>query len=126
MSPPAASPPVVALVAEDEFLIRMEAADTLAEAGFTVLEVGSADAALRFLEDQDGIDLLFTDVNMPGNLTGFDLAREVAARWPEIIIIVCSGATKPQPGDLPAKARFIDKPYSPALVQQVLRELRAA
>jgi hypothetical protein len=39
---------------------------------------------------------------------------------------VCSGAAKPGPGDLPASARFIDKPYSPRLVQQVLRELRAA
>jgi len=126
MDPNAASPPVVALVAEDEFLLRMEAADTLADAGFTVLEVATADAALRYLEEKDGVDLLFTDVNMPGDLDGFDLAREVAARWPETLIVVCSGATRPEPGDLPAKARFIGKPYSSGLVQQILRELRAA
>ena len=105
-----AAPPVVALVAEDEFLLRMEAADTLADAGYKVLEVASADAALRYLEEKDGVDLLFTDVNMPGDLNGFDLAREVATRWPEIVIVVCSGATQPGPGDLPSKARFIDKP----------------
>lgn len=122
--PPA--PPVVALVAEDEFLLRMEAADTLADAGYTVLEVASADAALRYLEEKDGVDLLFTDVNMPGDLNGFELSREVATRWPEITIIVCSGAMRPETGDLPPKARFIDKPYSPALVHQVVRELRAA
>jgi CheY-like chemotaxis protein len=126
MSSPAASSPVVALVAEDEFLLRMEAADTLSDAGFTVLEVTTADDALRFLEEKDGVDLLFTDVNMPGDLSGFDLARKVAERWPEITIIVCSGASKPAPGDLPPKARFIDKPYSPTLVQQILRELQAA
>lgn len=126
MSSPAASSPVIALVAEDEFLLRMEAADTLSDAGFTVLEVTTADDALRFLEEKDGVDLLFTDVNMPGALSGFDLARKVAERWPEITIIVCSGASKPAPGDLPAKARFIDKPYSPTLVQQILRELQAA
>lgn len=54
----------------------MEAADTLTDAGFTVLEVTTADDALRFLEERDGVDLLFTDVNMPGDLSGFDLARE--------------------------------------------------
>lgn len=120
------SPPAVALVAEDEFILRMEAADTLADAGFKVLEAASADAALRYLQEKDGVDLLFTDVNMPGDLNGFDLAREVAARWPEILIVVCSGATRPLPGDLPPKARFIDKPYSAGLVEQVLRELRTA
>lgn len=120
------SPPAVALVADDDFILRMEAADTLADAGFKVLEMATADAALRYLQEEDGVDLLFTDVNMPGDLNGFDLAREVAARWPEILIVVCSGVTKPGPGDLPSKARFIGKPYSPGLVLQVLRELRAA
>ncbi|AWN37695.1 response regulator [Methylobacterium radiodurans] len=126
MNSSAASPPVVALVAEDEALLRMEAADTLEEAGFKVLEVTSADAAMRHLEGTGGIDLLFTDVNMPGELNGLDLARAVADRWPAITIIVCSGATRPQPGELPPRARFIDKPYSPGLVKKVLRELRAA
>ena len=95
-------PAVVALVAEDEFLLRMDAADTLTDAGFSVLEVASADAALRFLETKNGVDLLFTDVNMPGQLNGFDLARQVAERWPQIAIVVCSGAMKSGPGDLPA------------------------
>ncbi|GAA0273151.1 response regulator [Methylorubrum thiocyanatum] len=84
-----ASPPAVALVAEDEFILRMEAADTLADAGFKVLEVATADAALRYLQEKDGVDLLFTDVNMPGDLNGFDLAREVAARWPVTLPPVC-------------------------------------
>ncbi|MEH3147370.1 MAG: response regulator [Methylobacterium frigidaeris] len=116
----------VALVAEDEALLRMEAADTLADAGFTVLEMATADAALRYLEERDGVDLLFTDVHMPGRLDGLALAREVARRWPRIAIVVCSGVTRPGPGDLPPGARFIDKPYSPELVRRVLDGLRIA
>ncbi|KAB0679318.1 response regulator [Aureimonas leprariae] len=106
----------VALVAEDEPLLRMDAADTLQEAGFTVLEAANTVEALRHLEAVETIELLFTDIEMPGPIDGVQLAHEVVRRWPHVSIVVCSGRIKVGPGDLPDQARFIAKPFSPELM----------
>ncbi len=75
-------PGAVALVAEDEPLVRMEAADVLGEAGFDVLEASTTPAALAYLEMHPEITLLLTDVVMPGPIDGLALAHEVRRRWP--------------------------------------------
>jgi two-component system, response regulator PdtaR len=118
--------PTVALVVEDEPLIMMEAVDILEGDGFRVLEAWSADRALALLEEQGPVDLLFTDVHMPGDLDGFALARAVRDRFPGTAIVICSGHVKPGPEDLPEGAVFIDKPFSPALVRQTIRRTLAA
>ena len=84
------------------------------DAGYRVLEAGDADEALRFLETNPGIQLLFTDVTMPGSLSGSDLARQVAERWPGVGIIMTSG--RPRPDKLPLSMCFHDKPYEPLAV----------
>jgi CheY-like chemotaxis protein len=117
-----ASSSTIALVAEDEVLVRMVAADMLEDAGFRVIEVGDAQAALDYLVDSSDVTLLFTDIDMPGRMDGIGLAQEVARCWPHIAIMVCSGRVKPPAGALPTRAHFISKPYSNALVQQVLAE----
>jgi CheY-like chemotaxis protein len=88
----ASKPPV--LVVEDEMFIRMIAVDTLEDRGYGILEAGDAREALAVLEQTPGIALIFTDVNMPGDIDGLDLATEVAKRWPHIEIIVTSGALR--------------------------------
>ncbi|RZK76257.1 MAG: response regulator, partial [Methylobacterium sp.] len=99
--------PVVLLV-EDDGLLLMEAADTLADAGFTVLEASHADKALKVLENRDDVQVLMTDVDMPqGSMDGFALARLVADRWPTIPVLVVSGMGTPGPYDMPDGARFI-------------------
>jgi CheY-like chemotaxis protein len=55
----------LALVAEDEELLRLHAAGLLEEHGFTVLEAKNADAALKVMETRDDVRLLFTDIQMP-------------------------------------------------------------
>ena len=81
---PCDAAPVVLLV-EDDGLLLMEAADTLAEAGFTVLEAPHADQALKVLESRPDVEVLMTDVDMPlGSMNGFALARLVSRRWPRI------------------------------------------
>jgi CheY-like chemotaxis protein len=71
--------PVILLV-EDEVLIRMLAAEILSEAGFTVIESASADEALTILQARSDVQLLFTDVNMPGSLDGLALGRPTENR----------------------------------------------
>ena len=120
------APVLIALVVEDEPLIMMEAVDILEAEGFEVFEAWSADKALALLEGRGPVQVLFTDVHMPGSMNGFGLAREVKRRWPETAVIVCSGHVKPGPDDMPAGARFIDKPFSSRLVTETVRETLAA
>jgi CheY-like chemotaxis protein len=108
--------PLLVLLVEDEGLVRLMTADMLEEAGFCVLEAGDADAAWRLLEERPDIGVLFTDVDMPGSMNGFDLARRVAERWPRIRLVITSGRCAPKPRDVPDDGRFIAKPYDMARV----------
>jgi CheY-like chemotaxis protein len=113
----------VVLVVEDEFLIRMHAAEMIAEAGFDVVEASNADEAVAVLESRLDIAVVFTDVQMPGSMDGLKLARAVRDRWPPIHIVATSGLVDVRTGDLPDGGRFLAKPYSPAQIIGALREL---
>jgi CheY-like chemotaxis protein len=102
----------VALVVEDETLIRMSAVDMLEDADFDVVEAANAQQALGILAANDKIALVFTDINMPGALDGLDVAREASRRHPDIHVILTSGKTRPPPSAIPEHGIFIDKPYS--------------
>lgn len=112
-----------ALVVDDDALVLMSSCDILEEARFRSFEAGSGDEAKALLDDHgDGITLLFTDVEMPGDTNGFMLAHYAAERWPEIEIVVASGRIQPEPGDMPDKATFISKPFNAQVVHDHLRE----
>ncbi|MGI4797464.1 MAG: response regulator [Janthinobacterium lividum] len=109
---------------DDDFVVRMDAIDILEQAGFEVLEADRGDAAHNLLETRHpDIVLLFTDVQMPGTLDGFALARKVAHSWPHISLVVASGHVLPSPGALPDKARFIAKPFSAEVVHAHIQEI---
>lgn len=114
--------PVVLLV-EDEVPVRMFEADLLRDAGFEVLEAASADEALRKLETRGDIQVLFTDVHMPGSLDGLALARCVHERWPDVEMLIASGRSRLDPDEIPDDGLFVSKPYEPSHVIQQLREL---
>src|SRR3954471_2617604 len=113
--------PVVILLVEDEVLVRMVAADVLEDAGFTVLESASAEEALRLLETRSDVQVLFTDVNMPGALDGLGLAQTVHERSPAVGILIGSGRIRPAPGERPPGTRFIAKPYVPSALTDAVR-----
>jgi CheY-like chemotaxis protein len=116
----------VVLIVEDEFLLRMDAVDMIAGAGFEVVEAGNADQAIEILESRRDITVVFTDIQMPGSMDGLKLARAIRGRWPPIKIVATSGRTNVREPDLPEGGRFLPKPYSPLQVAGVLRELTSS
>jgi two-component system, response regulator PdtaR len=86
-----------------------------------VFAASNVDAALRLLESNNGVDVLFTDVDMPGRFDGLKLALAVRGRWPKARIIVTSGHVSLKDGDLPSGGRFIPKPYTPGLIINPIR-----
>jgi CheY-like chemotaxis protein len=109
------------IVVDDDVFERMGASFMFSDAGYRVLEARSADEALQFLELTADVGLLFTDVSMPGAMSGADLAHRVAERWPGIGIIITSG--RPRPVPLPSGAQFHAKPYEPTNVLQHARDM---
>jgi CheY-like chemotaxis protein len=116
----------VVLIVEDDFLLRMDAAEMVSDAGFDVVEAGNADDAIALLEARPDIHVVFTDIQMPGSMDGLKLARFVRGRWPPIKIVATSGFVKVGKHDLPDGGRFLPKPYRPEQIVATLRELTAA
>jgi CheY-like chemotaxis protein len=115
------SPNALIVVVDDDVFERMGASGMFLDAGYRVLEAGNADEALQFFEANADIRVLFTDVSMPGSMSGSDLANQVAERWPNVGIIIASG--RPRPHKLPLSMLFHDKPYEPAVVLRQAREM---
>ena len=100
------------VLAEDEPLIRFLVADAMRDAGFEVMEAEHAEEALGHLRSRAAIiHLLFTDIHMPGQMSGHALASYVAEIWPHIALLVTSG--EPPVAQLPPGSIFLRKPYEP-------------
>jgi CheY-like chemotaxis protein len=82
--------------------------------GSNSFSIASADEAIAILEARLDINVVFTDIQMPGSMDGLKLAAAVRDRWPPIKIVATSGHVKIGAGDLPQGGRFLRKPYSPA------------
>lgn len=110
------------LVVEDEPLVRMDITLAMVDAGFSVIEVPDAEQALELLETRGSIGLVFTDVELAGALSGFDLADAVKERWPHIPVLVTSGRAAPREDIADS---FIAKPYDTRAVISQARALAA-
>lgn len=111
------------LVVEDEPLVRMDIADHLSDRGFEVFEAGNADEAIALLENNLGIRLVITDIDMPGSMDGLKLAAAVRDRWPPVKIIVVSGHRVVEITDIPDGSVFFAKPYSPSHIVTSMQKL---
>lgn len=120
--------PECILVVDDEVLIRFALADYLRECGYSVLEAANAAEALELLQANIGaIDLVFSDVQMPGDMDGFGLAQWVRANRPGVPVILTSGNAKT--ADLAEELCEIGpleaKPYHAGTLVQRMQELIA-
>jgi DNA-binding NtrC family response regulator len=113
------------LLVEDEPLIQMYATDVLEDERFEVITAETADAALQVREAGADVQVLFTDVRMPGSLDGCELAQVVHERWPQVGLLVTSGHVKLRDIDLPDDGHFISKPYKPEHMIRKIREVAA-
>jgi CheY-like chemotaxis protein len=113
---------IAVLVVEDDAPLRRLVRRQLSSFGYRVLQAADAATALEILASEQ-IDVLFTDVVMPGAIDGFALARAATARWPTIRVVLTSGypgtalprGTDPI-GDLP----FLAKPYRTEELKRVI------
>jgi CheY-like chemotaxis protein len=118
-----ASQPTV-LIVEDETLISHLVADWLNDRGFAVHEAASGDEALDYIDHGGPVDVMFTDVNLPGSLDGAELAKRVRAMRPELPIVYASGRfTSDQIAPLVPRSVFVPKPYNPADICSLLERL---
>jgi CheY-like chemotaxis protein len=122
---PPAKPTI--LVVEDEVLIRMSVADYLRECGYRVIEAGNGDEALAILETDTRIDVLFTDVQMPGSVDGFGLAQWIRRERQGVKVILTSGVmrTSEVAGDLCEEGPMLAKPYDHSDLERRIRILLA-
>jgi two-component system, cell cycle sensor histidine kinase and response regulator CckA len=111
------------LVAEDEETIRRLVTQVLSRSGYTVHVAASGDEALALLERERSVDLLLTDVVMPG-MSGPDLARAATATNPALRVLYTSGyASEPDEAFEDPDVEFIGKPFSPQALVAKVREV---
>ena len=107
---PARSASLTVLLVEDEDLIRANSAEMLKELGHKVVDAASAEAALTTLEKIENLDVLITDIGLPG-LSGADLAAEARKRWPRLGVIFATGQASLPEGSDASEATLLIKPY---------------
>jgi CheY-like chemotaxis protein len=118
--------PATVLVVDDERRMRRLARRTLSELGYQVLEAESGAAAARLLEKDASVDLLFTDVVMPGEIDGRTLGQWARQERPGLKVLLTSGFPQSAdaegtPGTEPL--RLLQKPYSKAQLQEAVETL---
>lgn len=112
------------LVVEDEVILLLDLVDNLSDYGFDAVPVTTAKGAVSLLGDN--IAALVTDIELPGNYNGLQLARFAARERPGIPIVVVSAGIRPSAEDLPAGAVFLPKPYRVEDVVAALESQRIA
>ena len=116
------------IVVEDEPLVRLTATTIFEEAGITVVEFANGDEAIDYVRDhKQDVAAIFTDVYLPGEIDGLELAGIVSEVCPEIAVLVTSGNMRMRPLNLGPRVTYVNKPWHPNDVLNTMQEaVRAA
>jgi CheY-like chemotaxis protein len=110
------------LIVEDEALLLEVAAMEFEDAGYEVLTARDGAAAMQLLDGASDVDLLFTDIRMPGKMDGWELARQARSRRSSLPVIYATGYSSEAPDTAPGCVLFL-KPYSMTEVLAAARSL---
>ena len=115
------------LVVEDEDMVRMPMAGYLRDCGYNVLEAADAREAIRTLDAEEPVSLVFSDVRMPGGMDGIGLAEWCRSHHPAVPVLLTSGyhGGRSMPTGQPA-VRLIAKPYSQSFVERQIAAILGA
>jgi PAS domain S-box-containing protein len=129
-TPGAATAPAQAdgtvLVVDDDINVREVSVAMLSALGYATVEAGDAEQALTILTQRSDIDLVFSDVIMPGEINGLDLARLVKEKYPGVAVVLASGYTAQLQGEKggPTDVEVLRKPYSRTALATALTQAR--
>ena len=114
--------PVTVLIVEDEGLLCELMVEELKTLGFAVLKAQTSEEALNLIEGETPVDVLFTDIRLPGSLDGWDLAERFRARNPSGPVIYTTGYSG-VPLRRVSQSTFLAKPYRPSAIASEIRRL---
>lgn len=113
------------LVVEDEFLIRFMVSDELRDSGLCVVEASNADEALEIVHSGLTVDLIFSDVRMPGSMDGLELLAHLQDLSSAIPVIITSGHLLPNEALQRGAIKFLVKPYTGADAADLIKSVLA-
>lgn len=111
------------LLVEDETDLLAIVAEALEHHGIDVVEANSGLKAIECLRGEGAFDVLVSDIAMPGDLSGIDVANEVVTAHPHMRVVLTSGHPLSNFPPLPKNARFLPKPYRVGQLVEVIRAL---
>ncbi|MGD0492871.1 MAG: response regulator [Steroidobacteraceae bacterium] len=114
----------VVLIVEDEFLLRWPASEYLRDSGYRVIEASTVSEAIVVFSSHTHIDLVFSDINLQGELTGHALARWLSKHYPAVPMLLTSGDRGAVQSVSTGPTRwFVPKPYLLTDIEQRIKDI---
>jgi DNA-binding NtrC family response regulator len=114
----------IILIVEDDILANEHLEYILQRAGYEVLSATTADEAAELLEDHPDVQLLVTDINLPGTTNGLKLAAATKTLRPDMNIIIVTGYSAPKTDEIPPGSVFVPKPYNARTMIDAVRHFQ--